>query len=158
MTKKEPHYVPRWAVRVEKDGKVIFIDPEGWKAYKRSYGGREGDIILKDKVKDRSRHEEKYYYGVVVKAVAEKMDIGRKEAHEFMAGMFLTVEKKSPTGFRYTKVLSTTELGDKRYHKYIFDECLPWAALPTKDTGLAEDSGLGLYIPKPNEVDYEDVL
>ena len=157
MTKKESHYVPRWAVRVEKDGKVIFLDPEGWKAYKRSYGGREGDIILKDKVKDRSRAEEKYFHAVVVKSVAEAMDITPDDAKSFLKELFLKVEEKSAKGFRYTRVLSTTELSDKAYRKF-WEDCVKWAALPTKDTGLAEDSGLGLYIPKPNEVDYEDVI
>jgi len=31
-----------------------------------------------------------------------------------------------------------------------------WASLPTGDNGLNQTSGLELYIPEPNEADYEN--
>jgi hypothetical protein len=91
MAKKEATFVPKWAVTIGNGGKVTFIDQEGWEAYKRNFEGREGDIILKDKVKDRSRQEEKYFHAVVVKSVAEAMDITPDDAKSFLKELFLKV-------------------------------------------------------------------
>lgn len=56
---------------------------------------------------------------------------------------------------RDVRVLSTTELSDIAYRDY-WGKCVQWAVLPTKDEGLGVDSGLGLYIRLPNEVDFEN--
>ena len=158
MSKKEAQVWPKWSVQIDNRGKVAFTNPAEWEAFKVPFYGKEMDIILKKRVKDRSRQEERYYYGVVVPRVAEAMDITREAAHDFMAGLFLKVEEKTSTGIRYERVMSTTELGDARYDQYVFKECVPWAARPTdEDTGLTQESGLGLFIPLPNEVDYENL-
>ncbi len=157
MSKKENKFWPKWPVKIAEDGKVLFHDKEAWERFKIPFRGKDMDLILKHRVKERSRQEEKYYWAVVVRMVAEEMGIGRQEAHELMANLFLSVEEKTPAGFRYKRVISTTELSDKRYDEYVFKECIPWAARPTEDDGLSEDSGLALYIPLPNEVDYENL-
>ena len=157
MSKKEAKIWPRWHVLISgEDGKVAFYDRPNWESFKHNFWGKEMDIILKNRVKDRSRQEEKYYWAVVVRCVADEMGIGREEAHRLMSELFLKIEEKTESGIRYTRVMSTTELGDKRYDEYIFKECVPWAARPTEDGGLSEGSGLGLYLPLPNEVDYEN--
>ena len=158
MSLKENKTTPKWAVRVDEKGRLAFYDPKGWENHKNTFRGKEADIILKKRVKQRSRAEEKYYYAVVVAMVAEEMGTSREAAHEFMANMFLRVEEMSPAGFRYTRTMSTTELGNERYDHYIFKECVPWAALPTdEEIGLSQESGLGLYLPLPNETDYENL-
>ena len=157
MSKIESKVWPKWHVKIKNDGVIVIMDHEGWETFKRTFYGKDMDIILKVPVKDRSRQEEKYYRAVVVARVAEVMGVARQVAHEFMAKLFLTVEEKSKEGFRYNRVLSTTELSDKRYDEYIFKECVPWAARPTEDEGLSQESGLGLWIPLPNEVDYENL-
>ena len=85
--------------------------------------------------------------------VAEAMDIADQEAHELLKKLFLTIEETSPHGFRYTRILSTTELSDKAYRDY-WEKCVRWAAQPTLEDGLSVNSGLELSIPMPNEVDY----
>ncbi|MES2216657.1 MAG: hypothetical protein V4481_05185 [Patescibacteria group bacterium] len=157
MSKVEAKIWPKFPVTISEKGEVLFHDKDAWDSFKVPFHGKEMDIILKNRVKERSRQEEKYYWAVVVRMVAEEMSVSRQEAHNTMASIFLTVEEKSPAGFRYKRVLSTTELSDKRYDEYIFKECVPWASLPTGDDGLNADSGLDIYLPLPNEIDYENV-
>lgn len=158
MSKKEAKTWPKWPVQIDHKGRIAFRNPADWEAFKVPFYGQEMDIILKKRVKDRSRQEERYYYGVVVPYVAEAMGVSREAAHDFMAELFLKVEEKTTSGIRYERVMSTTELGDARYDQYVFKECVPWAARPTdEDTGLTQESGLSLWIPLPNECDYENL-
>lgn len=148
----EKKFYPKWNVVVKK-GKIVFEDREGFDVHLIPLEGKEMHIILKDRTTDRSRQEEKYYHAVVVRMIAEEMCVTEQETHEFLKKMFLTVEEKSNNGYRYERVQSTTELTDKSYREY-WKKCQRWAALPTGDEGLGPDSGLNLYIPDPNEVDY----
>lgn len=158
MSLKESKATPKWAVRLDEKGRIAFYDTPGWQKYKAQFHGKDAELILKKKVKSRSRQEERYYWGVVVERVSEALGTSRDAAHELMAGLFLRIEETSPAGIRYNKVMSTTELGDERYDRYIFKECVPWASTPTdEETGLTQESGLGLFIPLPNEVDYENL-
>lgn len=157
MSLKEAQVWPKWSVDIDEGGKLRFAVPDIWEQFKRPFHGKQMVLILKKPTKNRSRQEEKYYYAVVVRLVAEAMEVSREAAHELMAKMFLTIEEKSPGGFKYRRVLSTTELGDKAYRDY-WGKCVHWAALPTGEDGLNQDSGLSLYIPFPNEVDYESSM
>lgn len=156
MALKEKEIVPKWNVDVSESGEVVFRDPDSWERYKIPFRGKEAQLILKRVTKFRSRQEEKYYHGVVVQKVAEAMCIDRQEAHEFLKGMFLKTEERTPSGARYERTMSTTELGDKAYREY-WEAIIRWAALPTKDDGLGLESGLEIYIPYPNEVDWENL-
>ena len=144
---------PKWKVKVE-NRVVVFQDREAFDMHLVPLEGKEMHLILKRITKDRSRQEEKFYHAVVVRMVAEEMSIVDQEAHELLKKMFLVTEARTPSGLRYNRVLSTTELNDRAYRKF-WEDCIRWAALPTKEEGLNPDSGLGLYIPYPNEVDYE---
>lgn len=155
MALKEAKIWPRWRVTISQDGRFIFERPEDWERFKIPYYGREMELILKDRAKDRSRQEEKYYHAVVVRMVAEAMEIGRQEAHEFLKRLFLTIEDKTTSGIRYRRSMSTTELSDKAYRDY-WERVILWAAQPTEDRGLDESSGLDLVIPYPNEVFYNE--
>lgn len=164
MGLKENKVYPRWRALVGTDGKLYIKDRETFDKHLIPYIAKEVDVIVKDPVSDRSRQEEKYYHAVVCARVGEALSITRREAHEFLARMFLTVEEKTELPdkrtLRYTRVMSTTELGDKRYDHYVFKECVPWASLPTPEEGeeLDHEHGLGIYIPLPNEVDYEQYI
>jgi hypothetical protein len=141
------------------NGELQIFDQESFYKHLIPFEGAEGlQLVLKKKVKSRSRQEEKYYYAVPVKYVAEAMDITREEAHDFLKDLLLKTEESvvTPSGTvaRYTRTMSTTELGDAAYRDY-WGEVLKWAALPTEDEGLSRTSGLGLYIPSPNEVDWD---
>lgn len=152
---KEREIVPKWNVEIH-GNKVVFELRKEFDAYLIPFEGKQMHLILKKRHKSRSRAEEKYFHAVVCHMIGEAMSISADEAKEFLRGLFLEIEEKSPAGYRYTRLLSTTELSDKAYHKFIFDEVLPWAALPTGEDGLSRDSGLQLRLPLPNEVSYDD--
>jgi len=159
-TPKENQIYPKWKVGVV-NNLLIFQNQEAFDQHLIPYEGNlELELILRPIRKDRSRQEEKYYHAVVVKLVAEAMEITRPEAHDFLKGMWLKVEesKELPDGrtIRWERIKSTTELSDKEYREY-WKQIQQWAALPTQDHGLAHDSGLELYIPDPNEVDYDQL-
>ena len=102
------------------------------------------------------KQEEKFYHAVVVSMVSDAMGITRDNAHNFLKGLFLKIEERSKAGkYRYERILSTTELSDKAYREY-WEKCIMWAAQPTGPDGLNQESGLDLYIPYPNEVDYKN--
>lgn len=153
------HIYPTFKSRVSEDGKVLIEDRERFDKHARNYAGNENmAIILKPYRKPRSRQEEKYYHAVPKVMVAEAMDIEPEEAHEFLCKLFLTVEEKAVVNgkeVRYTRTKSTTELDDKQYREF-WQRVIKWASLPTQDYGLDVNSGLELYIPEPNEADYED--
>lgn len=153
-TLREKKIYPKWEAEV-KGNKVVFKDRETFDTHLVPYEGKPVHVIVKDVSKDRSRQEEKFYHAVVVRMVAEEMFITDEEAHQFLKKMFLTIEEKTKGGYRYTRVLSTTELSDKAYRKY-WGDCIKWAAQPTLEDGLNAQSGLSLYIPDPNSVDYEN--
>lgn len=155
---KDREVYPAWDCEVDPDGELIIKDQEAFDTHLIPYAGRSDlQLILKKRVKSRSRQEEKYYHAVPVKFIAEAMDLTRDEAHEFLKSMFLRTEESTitPDGtvVRYERTMSTTELGDKAYRDY-WGEVLRWAALPTQD-GLSQSSGLGIYIPGPNEAEWD---
>lgn len=152
MSKTEKKFYPKFKGKVS-GGVVIYEDQSSYEMYLSTMDGQEVETVTKPPSKERSRHEEKFYYGVVVKMVSEEMCVPPQEAHTLMAKMFLTIEDQSPVGYRYERVQSTTELSDKAYRAY-WNQCIAWAALPATGEGLTVNSGLSLYIPMPNEVDY----
>jgi len=134
---------PKWSATI-KNKRIFFKDREGFYNHLFPFNNKEVEIIVKPKTKERSRKEEKFYRGVVVKAVAEEMGIFEYEAHEFLAKLFLIEEKKAKNGMRYERVRSTTELSDIEYRDF-WQNCIRWA-----------NQELDLYIPYPNECSYDD--
>lgn len=140
-------------------GKVVLKDKQAFDNHLVPFEGKDNlQLILKRKVKSRSRQEEKFYHAVVVRMVAQAMSIVDQEAHEFLKRMFLKTEERVVVSdgrvVRYERVQSTTELGDRAYREY-WEGIIRWAIQPTKMDGLAPDSGLGLYIPMPNEAEWD---
>lgn len=155
---KDNRVYPVWDCAVM-NGELNIFDQEAFEKHLIPFEGAENlQLVLKKKVKSRSRQEEKYYYAVPVKMVAEAMDITREEAHDFLKDLLLRIEESvvTPSGTiaRYSRTMSTTELGDAAYREY-WGEVLKWAALPTDENGLSRTSGLGIYIPGPNECEWD---
>lgn len=155
---KDKTIYPAWDCGVI-DNEIVFKDKEAFHTSLIPFEGKDNlQLVLKKKVKSRSRQEEKYYHGVVVKMIGAEMDLEPEEVHEMLKRMFLKIEERmvhiDGRVIRYERVMSTTELGDKAYQDY-WKRVQRWAALPTQDEGLNINSGLGLYIPDPNEADWD---
>ena len=155
MALKERKIYPKWEATA-RGGRLYYNDEGKFSNHLIPYNGKRLQVIVKPYSKNRSRQEEKFYHAVVVRMVAEKMDISDQEAHELLRRLHLKTEERSKDGkYRYERVMSTTEMNDKAYKEY-WEICIHWAALPTKPSGLSQDSGLSLYIPYPREVSYKD--
>lgn len=141
--------------RAVASGGKLYLDEESqFSQYLLTLGNKPLSVVVKPATKERSRQEEKYYHAVVVRMVAEAMDLQDQEAHEFLKSLFLRTEEQTKSGLRYERIKSTTELNDLDYRVY-WQKCVYWASLPTNPSGLSVGSGLELYIPEPNAVDYE---
>jgi hypothetical protein len=152
MALKERKFYPKFKGRIQ-NGVLRHENKQAFERYLLTMDGKEIETVVKPRAKERSRQEEKFYHAVVVRMVADEMTIMDEEAHQFLKSMFLRREEQTLQGFRYERTLSTTELSDKAYREF-WESCIRWAALPTQDEGLGIESGLGLFIPYPNEVDF----
>lgn len=155
MALSEKKFYPKFKGKVV-SGQIIYEDQASYNTYIATLEDKDIETVTKPPAKERSRQEEKFYRGVVVPMVADEMCIPQQEAHEIMAKLFLTIEEQSPVGYRFERVQSTTELSDKAYREY-WNQCIRWASLPATGEGLTASSGLSLYIPLPNEVDYSQI-
>lgn len=149
---------PVWDCEV-RQGKVVLKDKAGFDEHLIPLEGKDNlQLTLKRKVKWRSRQEEKFYHAVPVRMIAAEMGITDNEAHQFLKELLLRTEERVELDdgrvVRYHRTRSTTELGDQDYRDY-WKAVIQWASLPTKEEGLGPDSGLGLYIPDPNEADWD---
>lgn len=152
------HIYPVWKATIDKNGKLYIKDREKMDLWMMNYTEKEMGVTIKPYRKNRSRQQEKYYHAVPKVMVAEEMGIAPEEAHDFLCKLFLTVEESKEINgklVRYERVKSTTELDTIQYNEFC-KNIRQWASLPTQDHGLDRDSGLELYIPEPNEADYEN--
>ncbi len=81
----------------------------------------------------RSVQQNRYYWGVVCKLVADHTGYSPDEVHQIFTNMFLSYNKK---GHKFTE--STTRLNTQEFEWYM-EECRRWAAME-----------LQVYIPNPN--------
>lgn len=154
MALKERKFYPKF-IAYAKGGRLEILKKDEFARYMAALDGKELEVTAKPRAKDRSRQEEKYYHAVVVRMVADAMGTTDQEAHEFLKKLFLTEEETTSKGIRFERTLSTTELSDSAYREF-WGKCVQWAALPTLPGGLNQSSGLELYIPFPNEADYDN--
>lgn len=157
---KDKTITPTWNCGVINND-VVVEDQKGFHNFLNKFEGKTNlQLVIKRKVKPRSRQEEKYYHSVVVRMVADAMSLEDEEAHDFLKKMFLRTEERHQLAngkiIRYERTGSTTDLGDAAYRQY-WQKIQRWAVKPTGPDGLGPDSGLGLYIPDPNEADWEGV-
>lgn len=152
------HIYPVFKGEVDDKGKMTILRKKKMAEYIARYAGKTLGVTIKPYKKPRGRQEEKYYHAVPKMMVAEAMDLEPEDAHAFLCKLFLTVEEMKVINgkeVRYTRVRSSTELDSKQYSEWN-RKIRMWASLPTGDHGLNQTSGLELYIPEPNEADYED--
>lgn len=149
----------KWKAQVDSKGKPHIARKDEFDRQLALYADQTIDIIIKKRRKDRSPQEHKYYWAVVVRMVAEEMGLMPEEAHQILKEILLkepargVTTKGSP--YSYWRSRSITELSDTQFREY-WQACQRWAVQPTAEDGLGIDSGIGLYIPDPNEVDYSD--
>lgn len=130
--------------------KVLDMTPETTDAffgYIATLDGRNVEIIVKEIERQRSNPQNAYYWGVVIKMIAEYSGYNATKAdyervHDTLRMMFL----KRQDGFlNKERVLSTTELNTSEFEEYLA-QIRQWAAI-----------ALNLVIPLPNETVVPDM-
>jgi len=100
--------------------------------------GKPVEVTVKTQTKKRSSSQNRYYWGVVIPLISESTGYTLDEAHEAIKLKFLRIHGDKLDSVGSTKKLSTKEFEDT------MEEIRAFAI-----------NELSVYIPEPNEVDYE---
>lgn len=128
-----------------KQGKIIFAGPDKFNAFLHTLEGQEVEIIVRKIRKPRTKRENRYYWGVVVKLISEEIGLSPEEVHEALKMQFLKRHIDFQVQDQIEQIFyvqSTTSLSTIEFEEYLVNVRM-WAA-----------SFLGCKIPLPNEVDF----
>jgi len=102
-------------------------------------------MTLQTMQKPRSNNQNRYYWGVVIKLLAEHTGDNPDDLHAFLGAKFLTKEIEVGLDGKYKDrafiTESTTNLSTVAFEDYM-SKCRMWASM-----------FLSVYIPEPNECD-----
>lgn len=116
--------------------KPVLEDQRNYNLVIASFNGKEIELIISAKKKNRSNSQNKYYWGVCLALMREYTGYSENEAHDAMRMLFLVNrDNKIPT------LKSTTKLSTVEFEKYL------------SDIRMFASNELGCYIPEPNEVE-----
>lgn len=130
--------VPIFTGRVNQQGKLDPDAPKDLQRYIHTLTGKPVDITVRIHRSRRSSRANRYYFGVVVRMLAEYCGYDTQDMHEALAMKFLRVEDCPVTGAprrRRTPQTNTREFAD-----YV-DACVRFAA------------ELGIVVPQPGDVE-----
>lgn len=118
-------------------GLLVMEQPKAYGLHQRSLAGKHVEIIFRKRRTKRSSQANRYYFGVVVKLLAEHCGYDPQEMHEALAFRFLRIEDCPITGAPRRK--HTPETDSAEFAEYV-DHCIRLAA------------ELGVVIPDPHQV------
>mgnify|MGYP001576911594 CR=1 FL=1 len=130
--------LPKFFGHVE-NGKIALDEGQKTKEYIQKFEGKQIEITVGPKKRDRTNAENRYYWGVIIRMIADEMGVYPEQAHELMKWTFLRkgVEVR---GRRWEITQSTTDLATTEFEDYA-EKCRIWAA-----------AELNCAIPLPGEV------
>lgn len=114
--------------------------PVSFQSAMREFAGKPVEVTVRQKRNRRSDRANRFYFGVVVKLLAEYCGYEVDEMHEALAFRFLRLEDDPITGSPRRKRTPNTDT--KEFAEYV-DACMRFGA------------ELGVSIPNPGEVDPE---
>ena len=123
-----------------KDGTADFKNPQAFRADCTKLDGKDGYLTIFKNVKHRSGNQNRYFHGVIIKAIVDETEHSADEIKGFLKDEFLRVQTK--LGYR-TK--DTSGLDTAQFEAFC-EDCRRWAA-----------KFLNLNIMAPNEVDYNQI-
>lgn len=102
------------------------------------------EIVIKPWRNKRSHQQNKYYWGVPIKLIGEKLGYDDDETHEILKQKFLKIKVvRLGDGEEFIISKSTTDLKTVEFEDFL-SKVRTWASVK-----------LECMIPMPNEVDYE---
>jgi len=125
---------PIFRGRVSETG-VLQVGPQ-FEVWLSTLKGKEVDVVVREKRTQRSNKQNRAYFGIVVKDLADHLGYTKDECHDALKIMFAS-RKDEKTGL--TLVESTSKMNTKRFIRY-YEDIQRWAA-----------EFLGYDIPSPNE-------
>ena len=123
--------------RVLPGGLLVLDKPQDYARHVRAHRGRFVELVLRKRRTKRSSKANRYYFGVVVKLLAEHCGYDVQEMHETLAMRFLRIEDCPVTGAPRRK--RTPQTDSAEFAEYV-NHCIRLAA------------ELGVVIPDANEV------
>lgn len=126
-----------------KGGKLFIRNREAFDKQVMSFPDGEYILSVKELKSERSDRQNRYYWGVVIRLLADNFGYSPMEVHEVLKGIFLPKE----LNFGIMKVISTrstTSLKTDEFEDYL-EKVRVWA-----------NQEFGLLIPLPNEVELPD--
>jgi hypothetical protein len=122
--------------RVLPGGLLVLDRPKDYGRHLRALAGKHVELTLKRRRAKRSPQANRYYFGVVVKVLAEHCGYDVQEMHEALAFRFLRIEDCPITGAPRRK--RTPETDTAEFSEYV-NHCIRLAA------------ELGVVIPDASE-------
>lgn len=118
-----------------------YINPVRLKQELLSLKGKTVIVTIKRQVKKRSSEQNSYYWGVIIKYIADYCGYAGSDELESLHYELRKQFLANKGVFNVPK--STSELSSQEFNEYL-ENITRWAS-----------QTLGLYIPSPNEVEYE---
>jgi len=125
-----------------KNGKITFQDRKLFDNDVSKYEDKTVFVTVREQKNRRSLNLNSYYWAVVVKLLSEETGYEKEEMHEVLKSMFLRT-KYQLKGIWIDGMKSTTKLSNQEMNEYI-EQVKKFAS-----------TSFSLYIPDPNEVEYE---
>ena len=122
-----------------KKGKLILDDPARYLVHLASFEGKKIELTLRKSSSQRSLKANAYYWGVVVKLIADHCGYDSDEMHEALKYKFLSNHLEDEKGL--TKIKSSASLSVDEFINYT-NQVVIWAA-----------RDLQVFIPSPHEVE-----
>lgn len=128
---------PIFLARID-DGKLVFEQAARVRQHVRRLEGKLVQVVIKRLRHQRTLRANRYYWGVVVKLMADEFGYDAQELHEALAMKFLRIDDCPITGSPRRK--PTPECETKEFAEYT-DACIRLAAEH------------GIVVPSPDEVE-----
>jgi hypothetical protein len=126
-----------WYGRVLPGGLLVLDAPKDYNRAVRALAGKHVELTIRKRKTARTSQQNRFYFGVVVKLLAEHCGYERDEMHEALAMRFLRIEDCPITGAPRRK--RTPQTDTEEFGQYL-DSCIRLAAEQ------------GVVIPDPNTV------
>lgn len=111
--------------RVLPGGLLVLDQPQEYARHVRAFRGKHVEILFRKRKTRRSSQANRYYFGVVVKALAEYCGYDPQEMHETLAMRFLRIEDCPITGAPRRK--RTPDTDSAEFSEYV-EHCIRLAA------------------------------